>query len=217
MPEGEYVYVEVRDTGCGMDETTRNQLFEPFFSRKFIGRGLGLPAVYGIARVHHGALVVQSEEGEGSTFRVLFRPTQQKVETAPEPVLPKDPWHGKGTLLIVEDEESVRSIMGNSLKTLGFRVLLAANGKEGVEMFKSRHKEIDLVLLDMVMPQMNGEEVYKEIHKIKPDAKILVMSGYSEDDVLEIFAGRTIEGFLQKPFRYTELRDKIYGILKSQG
>ncbi len=215
LPEGNYVYIEVRDNGCGMDETTRRQLFEPFFSRKFIGRGLGLPAVYGIVRVHKGALVVLSEEGKGSTFRVLLPPSQAKEGAVPTRLVPKDSWHGKGTLLLVDDEENVRSVINNSLKNLGFRVLMAGSGKEAIDLFKSRHKEVDLVLLDMVMPNMNGEELYHELRRIRPDARVLVMSGYSEDDVMDIFAGRNIAGFIQKPFRYTELRDKIYSILSS--
>jgi two-component system, cell cycle sensor histidine kinase and response regulator CckA len=213
LAEGSYVFVEVADNGCGMNAETKARVFDPFFTTKFTGRGLGLAAVLGIVRRHRGAMKVYSEVGRGTTFKFLLpcneaiaRAILDQTRTLPE-------WRGSGTVLVVDDEETVRSITAQLLESLGFRVLLAPDGREGVRMFREHAADITLVILDMTMPHMNGEEAFTEMRRIRGDARVLLVSGYSEEDATSRFAGKGLAGFLQKPFRTDELREKMREIL----
>ncbi|MEO5802653.1 MAG: PAS domain S-box protein [Verrucomicrobiota bacterium] len=216
LPEGEYVYLEVADSGCGMSAATKAKIFDPFFTTKFTGRGLGLAAVLGIVRGHKGMLKVSSELGRGSTFKLLLPCAESAVPKTAEPDLSSRNWRGSGTILVVDDEESVRLIATRMLELFGFTVMTAADGREGVETFRANQEKISAVILDMTMPHLNGEEAFREIRRIRSDAKVLLVSGYNEQDAIDRFAGRGLDGFLQKPFKPDELRDKLKTILKKK-
>jgi signal transduction histidine kinase len=216
LSEGHYVTLDVSDTGCGMDCDTRERIFEPFFSTKFTGRGLGMSAVLGILRSHRGAVKVYSEPGKGTDFRMFF-PVSATVE---EPMsLEERPrgeeWQGKGTVLLVDDEQTVLDIAGRMLEMLGFSVLTAVDGIEAFEAFKKKRDEIICVLLDLTMPRMSGEETFRELRSVAPELPVVLSSGYSEMDVASRFSGAGISGFIQKPYRFSELRDTLRKVLET--
>jgi len=215
MVEGRCVFIEVSDTGCGMDRKTLNSLCDPYFSTKFAGRGLSLSAALGIIRGHGGALRVWSEEGRGSTFLVLFPFLRSEEQDAgagreAEPAA----WQGSGTILIVDDEKPVRTVGRRMLERMGFDVLAATNGCEAVELFRKNAERIDCVLLDLSMPEMDGEEAFREIRRIREDALVILASGYSEEDVLSRFRGEGLAGFLHKPYRFNILRSMVREVLE---
>ena len=213
LPEGLYVYLEVADNGAGMSEETRARVFEPFFTTKFTGRGLGLAAVLGIVRGHHGALKIYSEQGVGSTFKALFPATDLPASMAESPEAQALEWRGGGVVLVVDDEETARGLAVHMLERMGFEVLAAADGREGVEIFRANKANIRLVLLDMTMPHMDGEETFRELRRIRIDVRVVLTSGYNEQTATSRFAGKGLAAFIQKPYRFEELRAVVRNVL----
>jgi signal transduction histidine kinase/FixJ family two-component response regulator len=212
VPAGEYVMLEVRDTGAGMDEETKMRIFDPFFTTKFTGRGLGLSAVLGIVRAHRGALIVESRAGFGTTFRIFF-PCSARV---PAPRETFASHRGSGVVLVVDDEDLVRRIAQSALDAAGYEVLTATNGREALDVCDARSGRIDAVLLDMTMPIMGGEEAMAQLVSRWPDVAVIATSGYDREEAERRFAPRPA-GFLQKPYTAAQLSSKIAEVLRSSG
>ncbi|MCA9447125.1 MAG: response regulator [Candidatus Omnitrophica bacterium] len=203
--EGEYVFVEVSDTGAGMDRETRSRMFDPFFTTKPEKRGLGMSMVLGVVRVHHGVIKVASEKGYGTTVLLLF-----PVSTTPIPSRPTqrtfDPaWKGTGQVLVVDDEASVRNIANAMLFRSGFDVTVASSGREGIRILEEHPARFEAVLLDWTMPGLNGVETYRKMKEIDPDIRVIFTSGFNHDSNLIDLEDRDGLGFIQKPYTYREL------------
>ena len=209
LPQGTYAFLEVEDTGCGMSPETQARIFEPFFTTKFSGRGLGLAALLGIVRSHRGAVRVSSEAGRGTTIRIVLPVQAATSETAtptPGPELPKIK---TGPVLLIDDEESVRNIARTVLEKEGFLVTVAEDGEAGLEAFRNAGGEFLLVLTDLTMPKLTGLETLIALREARPDARVVLMSGYGESEVLGRYGQYGFTGFLQKPFAPLELMHAI--------
>ncbi|NVN99464.1 MAG: DUF3365 domain-containing protein [Geobacteraceae bacterium] len=211
LAEGMYVFLVVTDSGCGMDKDTMSKLFDPFFTTKFTGRGLGMAAVQGIVRGHKGGIKVYSNPGQGSTFQVLLPVSSTPAEIAIDPT-PNDVWTGSGTVLLVDDEPSVRNVGAEMLLELGFKAITASNGREALEIYKNT-PGIFCVILDLTMPQMGGVECFRELQKLDPGVNVVMTSGYSEQEVTERFVNIGVTGFIQKPYNSLGLKNVLKRVL----
>jgi PAS domain S-box-containing protein len=209
------VYMDVKDSGSGMNDATKAKIFDPFFTTKFAGRGLGLAAVAGIVRGHMGRLEVESVPGEGTTFTVSFPAVEpivtQVVERPPSVVAPR-----AGTLLFVDDEPVLRNMGKRVLENSGYSVLLAENGREAVEIFQHHSSEIVTVLLDIAMPVMGGSEAFRLIREIRPEVPIILMTGFDEDSAREDLGASVRLGFMQKPYSVDTLVAAVRASIEEQ-
>jgi len=215
MEPGRYAKISVTDTGVGMDEATQQRIFDPFFTTKEMGRGTGLvlASVYGIIKNHGGIINVYSEKGEGTTFNI-YLPTSEK-EGMEEEELPEELLKGTETILLVDDEDMIIDVGQGMLKALGYTVLVARGGKEAIELYRANKDNIDMVILDRIMPQIDGGKAYDRMKKINPDIKVLLSSGYSINGQAEEILDRGCDGFIQKPFNMRQFSKKIREILDS--
>jgi len=211
LDEGRYVYFEVSDTGCGMNDEILKKIFDPFFTTKFTGRGLGMSAMLGIVKGHKGALRIYSEKGQGTTIRVFF-PESSEQHWVEEGSVEATNIDTTGTVLIIDDEETIREVAAAMLEDLGLQSISAVDGVDGVESYQQHQDEIAFVLLDMTMPKMNGEECFRQLRQINPNVQVILSSGYNEQEATSRFAGKGLAGFMQKPYTPQELADKIKAI-----
>ncbi|MBN1497273.1 MAG: PAS domain S-box protein [Spirochaetes bacterium] len=213
LPEGMYVYIEVADTGSGIPNGELQKIFDPFYTTKFTGRGLGLAAVLGIVRGHRGAIKVYSEIGKGTAFKVLFPAADRNAEPISWSRDVGDDWHGSGPILLVDDEETIRVLGKRMLERFGFTALTAENGSQAIEIFRDNPDGIRCVIMDLTMPHMDGEEAFRELRRIRKDACVIMSSGYNEQEINQRFAGKGIAGFIQKPYQMADLAAKLKKIL----
>lgn len=213
IPTGNYVCLEVTDNGCGMNEETKWRIFEPFYTTKFSGRGLGMSAVLGIINSHKGALQLHSKLGQGTTFK-LYLPTQKidsaQVRSAQQTT--ESEWRGHGTILLAEDEDQIRSIAKDFLEMFGFTVVEAANGKEALDLYLKSASKISLVLTDIGMPVMDGYALFHALKQLKPTLPIIISSGFGEADVTARIDPDKIAGLISKPYTSENLRDTLKSI-----
>ncbi|MBW1798006.1 MAG: response regulator, partial [Deltaproteobacteria bacterium] len=210
---GKYVKMSITDTGMGMDDATRRRIFEPFFTTKEMGRGtgLGLAAVYGIIKNHEGIITVYSEKGEGTTFTIYLPALEMEVKE--EKKGSEDVPKGTETILLVDDEDMMIDVGSQMMEKFGYQVLKARSGKEAIEIYEANKNMIDMVILDMIMPDMGGGDTYDKLSEMYPDIKVLLSSGYSIDGRASEILERGCKGFIQKPFNMSQLSRKIREVL----
>jgi len=210
---GSYVMLTVGDTGVGMDKDVITRIFDPFFTTKKMGRGtgLGLASAYGIVKSHNGYIDVTSEKDQGSVFYIYLPASEQRPQAVPEPR--RKPEGGIGTILLVDDEDSVMEVTAQMIERLGYTVIRARSGREAIERFRENYDRVSLVLLDMIMPEMGGGEVFDELKRISRHVKVLLASGYSMQGQAREIINRGCIGFIQKPFNMEDLSSKLRSVL----
>jgi CheY-like chemotaxis protein len=213
---GRFVKVTVTDTGTGMDEATKARIFEPFFTTKERGRGtgLGLASAYGIVKNHGGYIHVESEKDIGSSFMIYFPASYKDVDYDQKPV--QELIKGREIVLLIDDEEMILDVSAKMLEQLGYQVIIASGGKMGIQTYEQNKDRIDLVILDMIMPEFGGRESFDTMIRINPSVKVLLSSGYSLDSQAKEIMQKGCKGFIQKPFTMTDLSKKIREILDKQ-
>ncbi|MEI6668932.1 MAG: PAS domain S-box protein [Acidobacteriota bacterium] len=213
LPEGMYVWMQVTDSGVGMDPETMARIFDPFFSTKFTGRGLGLPAVLGIVRGHQGLITVTSTPGAGSSFRMLFPVAKAAAQVAPPADRDVGLRVGTGTILLVDDEDGVRRVAKSMLERLGYDVLEAADGQQAIDVFATHASLVRAVLLDVTLPEMDGLAVRERLTQIDPAVRVVLSSGYAEQDIEQLAGNRGRFAFLQKPYQIRALGETLKNVL----
>jgi CheY-like chemotaxis protein len=217
--QGDHVVLSVSDTGHGISPQIQGRIFEPFFTTKEDkgGTGMGLCSVYGIVKNHKGFITVASDVGKGATFTLYFPTASRKIEEAQWPVLKKRKGKRNELILLIDDEPVVREMWGDFLNTLGYRVITARDGKEGIAVFEQNQDEIDLVILDLIMPRLGGKETLIKIKEIKPDIKVIITSGFTEYEKMSEMLGKKTVGFIPKPSQLGEISLKIEEVLHKKG
>ncbi|MFN3396376.1 MAG: ATP-binding protein [Thermodesulfovibrionales bacterium] len=213
---GRYAVIKVTDTGTGMDEEVKKHIFEPFFTTKGIGKGtgMGLAMVYGVVKNHNGFITVDSEPGKGSIFTIYLPASETKTEEKMEEI--RTPVTGTGTILIIDDEEAIRNLLSDSLSGLGYNTIEASNGREAINFYLSNKDKIDLVILDLIMPVMGGEETLIRLKEINPNVKLLIAIGYGVSETLkDVLRDKGINGFINKPFNIAEISEMIKTVLST--
>ena len=215
IPAGGYLCLEVTDNGCGMDDECMRRIFEPFYTTKFTGRGLGMSAVLGIVSAHRGAIQLTSQPGQGTSFKIYLPVLSRDsaAEAASQQASPEQ-WQGSGTILLVEDEVQVKLIAGSLLQKLGFTVIEASDGKEALELYHTMAADITLVVTDMGMPVMDGYELFRELKKLDPKLPIIISSGFGDIDVTSRISGGDIAGLISKPYSFDKLRDVLKSVVE---
>ncbi len=209
LAEGLYAFIEVADTGCGISEEALPHLFDPFYSTKFVGRGLGLASVLGSVRAHKGAIKVETALRRGSTFRLLFPVAESLPVGACGAAVEPRGWMGSGTILLVDDDETVRAVARRILLKAGFEVVTAGDGHEALLQFMEREDEITAVILDLTMPRMGGEEALRRLRALNKTVPVLISSGYDEEDIRGRFVSGEVNGFVQKPYRVQDMLARV--------
>jgi two-component system cell cycle sensor histidine kinase/response regulator CckA len=192
-----------------MDAETRGRIFEPFYTTKFAGRGLGLAAVLGIIRGHKGAIKVTSELGKGTTFCILLPAVDRPIITHNNTLDQNELPPSRGMVLFIDDDAAVRDVGSAMLTRLGYQVFTAADGRKGLDIFRTQGDKIACVILDLTMPDMGGEETFRELRKLRGDARVILSSGFDEQDATNKFVGIGLAGFIQKPYSVTKLREAL--------
>lgn len=213
---GDYVKLMIEDNGKGMDEETRNRIFEPFFTTKFQGRGLGMAAVYGIIKNHDGWTFIDSELDKGTTVHIYLPAIEAPVERIKKSNIESIVTKGAGTILLIEDEEIVMAVHRALLERIGYSVLGAKTGKEAIEIAKTFEGNIDLAILDIILPDMNGNIIYPLLMEARPNLKVIICSGYSLEGPSQKILDEGAEDFIQKPFSIIEMSEKIKNILEGK-
>ena len=213
---GRYIRISVTDTGIGMDEATRNQIFEPFFSKRGSGQGsgLGLASVHGIVKNHGGFINVYSQKGKGSTFNIYLPASEKKIVDENPELDRRKIQYGQGTILLVDDQDMVIDVGKKMLESIGYKVLIAQSGIEALDVYIKQKDEIDLIILDMIMPEMSGGETYERMRDIDVGVNVLLSSGYSINSQVKEILGRGCNGFIQKPFSLKDLSIKVRELLE---
>jgi two-component system cell cycle sensor histidine kinase/response regulator CckA len=216
LSEGDYVRLEVSDTGCGVAEEARTKLFDPFYTTKFAGRGLGLAVVQGIVRAHGGAINLVATPGHRTTFQVLLSCAPKRpsaIQDAVNPAQAHQSHAPAGTVLVVEDEELLRLAVSKVLAKTGFSVMEACDGSAAMELIRAHVDDLDLVLLDVTLPGMSSREIFEETQRIRPDLKVVLTSAYSKESIDASLAGQRVEHFIRKPFQLGDLVNLVQGVL----
>lgn len=218
IPSGYYICLEVTDNGSGMDNVTKLRIFEPFYTTKFAGRGLGMSAVLGIIQCHCGALQIFSQPGEGSTFKV-YLPAQASKPSIGRSFLPKieSSWKGRGTIFLVEDDEQIIYVAKFMLEKLGFTVITASNGKEALNLYPKYSEEIILVITDIGMPIMDGYQLFRSLKAINPGLPIIIASGFGNAIVTAQIPEKEIAGFINKPYDFDKFKVVLENVLGEIG
>lgn len=216
VEEGKYIKISVTDNGIGMNEATRQRIFEPFYTTKEMGRGtgLGLASTYGIIKNHDGIINVYSEKGEGTTFNIYLPASDKCVSEEKEST--GEIVEGTETILLVDDEDMIVTVGEQILERLGYTVIIAKSGKEAIALYKEDQEKIDMVILDMIMPDVGGKMAYEKLKEINPDIKVLLSSGYSITGQAQEILDKGCNGFIQKPFNLKELSLKLREILDKE-